>query len=249
MNHFVVRERQDKVLTPGVDQTEREVIVQVASVNRILGEVVERVVHPTHVPLGAETESAEVGRTADSRPRGGLLGHHERPGAAPVDNSLRSRRNATASRFSRPPKALGTHSPGSAAVVEVKHRGYGVDAQPIDVKLRKPVQRAREEEVSHLGASRIEDVRPPIGVLPLPRIEVFVERRTIEASQGECVLREVRRYPIDDNAHAALMKVVDEPSEMVGRAVSARWARSIRSPGSPRIPRRGAPAQVGARRR
>ena len=62
MHDLVVRQRQDEVLAEGVEQRERELVVVVAPVDRVLLEVVEHVVHPAHVPLEAEAEPAEVGR-------------------------------------------------------------------------------------------------------------------------------------------------------------------------------------------
>ena len=73
MDDLVVRERQDEVLAEGVHHAERQLVVVVAPVDRVLLEVAERVVHPAHVPLEAEAEPAEIGRPRHARPRGRLL--------------------------------------------------------------------------------------------------------------------------------------------------------------------------------
>ena len=92
VHDLVVRERQDEVLVPGVDQREGQLVVVEAAVDRLLREVLERVVHPAHVPLEAEAEPAEIGRPRDAGPRRRLLRDREharlalvqRPRSAPA---------------------------------------------------------------------------------------------------------------------------------------------------------------------
>ncbi len=60
MHDLVVRQRQHEVLGERVEQAEREVAVMVFAVHGIVAQVVERVVHPPHVPLVGETEAAVV---------------------------------------------------------------------------------------------------------------------------------------------------------------------------------------------
>ena len=114
-----------------------------------------------------------------------------------------------------------------ARVVEVEHRGDGVDAQPVDVELLEPVERVGDEEVAHLGAAEVEDVRAPVRLLAAPRVGVLVQRRAVEAGQRPLVLREVRGHPVDDDADAGLVQRVDQVAEVVGGA-EARRRRVVR---------------------
>src|ERR1051326_5749440 len=68
-DHFIMRERQDKVFTPRVHETKRERVMITGTEKRICLKVFERVVHPTHIPLEIKTESAVVNRTTPHRPR------------------------------------------------------------------------------------------------------------------------------------------------------------------------------------
>ncbi len=60
------------------------------------------------------------------------------------------------------------------------------------------------------------------GWKPLPRVLVLVEGAPVEAGQAVAVGREVRRHPVEDDADALLVEVVDEEHEVLGRAVAAR---------------------------
>src|ERR1044071_1167524 len=51
VHDFVVRQRQDEILRVRIHHPEGQVVVMEAPVNRVLGEVAQRVVHPSHVPL------------------------------------------------------------------------------------------------------------------------------------------------------------------------------------------------------
>ena len=71
-------------------------------------------------------------------------------------------------------------------------------------------------------------------MLALARIGVLVERGAVEVRQAVRVLGKVRRHPVDDHADARLVAAIDEVHEVLRRAEARRWARSSRSPGSPR---------------
>src|SRR5580692_8374861 len=136
-----MRQRQYEIFEPRVDETERQIAMMKSAVDRLLGEVVESVVHPSHVPLEAEAETAEIQGTADAGPRGGLLGNHHNARMARVGLTIeflekRNRREILVA-------AVDVWNPFAplAAVVEVEHRGNRVDANSVGMKFFKPVLR------------------------------------------------------------------------------------------------------------
>ena len=72
---------------------------------------------------------------------------------------------------------------GLAGVVEVEHRGDGVDAEPVDVELLEPEQRIRDQEVAHLVSAVVEHQGAPVGMLALARVGMLIERRAVEAAK------------------------------------------------------------------
>ena len=103
VHHFVVRNRQHEILGERIQQAERDVVVVVLAVDRILLEVVQHVVHPAHVPLHGEAQPVQVDRPRDAGERGGFLGDGDRARAPVCASSLKRRRKSIASRFSLPP--------------------------------------------------------------------------------------------------------------------------------------------------
>jgi hypothetical protein len=132
---------------------------------------------------------------------------------------LVSCRKRIASRFSRPPNWWGSRL---ARVVEVEHRGDGVDAQPVHVELLDPVQRVGDEEVAHLVAAVVEDQRAPVLVLAAAGIGVLVQGLAVEAGERERVAREVPGHPVHDHADARAVQAVDQIAQVVGGAEPAR---------------------------
>ena len=183
--------------------------------------------HPAHVPLEAEAQAALGGGLGDALPRGRLLGDRDRSGHPLVDGGVHLLEELHGLEVL--PAAVHVRRPlaGLAGVVEVEHRGDGVDAQPVDVELLEPVERVGDQEVADLAAPEVEDVRAPVGVLAAGRVRVLVERRAVEAGQRELVLREVRGHPVDQDADAGLVQPVDEVAEAVG-VTEARRRREVR---------------------
>ena len=87
---------------------------------------------------------------------------------------------------------VGNPRAGRAGVVEVEHRGHGVDPQAVDVELLQPVQGVGDEEVAHLVAAVVEDERAPVGVLALGAgrrartAAVPSKRASAHSSLGKC---------------------------------------------------------------
>ncbi len=217
-------DRQDVVLAVRVHHRERHLVVVVLAVHRLVGEVLQRVVHPAHVPLQPETEPAAVGGLRHPAPSRRLLGDRHHAGGAPVHGRV----HLLEERHGRQvlPAAVGVGLPLAvlARVVQVEHGRHRVHAQPVDVELLAPVHRVRHEEVAHLGAGEVELVGAPVRVLGAPRVPGLVQRVPVEPGQCPVVLREVRRHPVHDHADARPVAGVDEVPEVV-RAAEPRGRR------------------------
>ena len=183
--------------------------------------------HPAHVPLEAEAQAALGGGPGDALPRGRLLGDRDRAGHPLVDGGVHLLQELHGLEVLAAAVHVGRPLAGLPGVVEVEHRGDGVDPQAVDVELLEPVERVGDQEVADLAAPEVEDERAPVGVLPARRVRVLVERGAVEAGQRELVLGEVRGHPVDEDADAGLVQPVDEVAEAVGVA-EARGGREVR---------------------
>src|ERR1700728_2881605 len=117
----------------------------------------------------------------------------------------------------------------TTAVIAIEHRGNGIDAQTVDVKMLKPVQRASDQEALHFAAAEIVDVSIPIPMIPLERIEMFEQRSAIEARQSVRIGGEVRRHPVENDADTGGVQRLDETYQPLGRSeLAARSEKAQR---------------------
>ena len=78
VDHLVVGEYQDELLAVGVEHTEGQLPVVVMAEIWIALHVIQKIVHPAHVPLEVESKSAVVLIAGDLRPGRGLLSDQDR---------------------------------------------------------------------------------------------------------------------------------------------------------------------------
>ncbi len=234
VHHLVVGERQDEVLVVGVEHREREVCVLPAPVDRILGHVGQDVVHPAHVPFVGEPEAAEVDGPAHTRPGRRLFGDRDHAGVPLVHEGIEVLQERHRVEVLAAAVLVGHPFIRFTRVVEIQHRRHGIDAQPVEVKVLDPGQRAGGQEVAHLVAAVVEDERAPVTVLALSGVGVLVERGAVEAGQAVGVLGEVAGHPVEDDADASLVQRIDERPEVVRRAEPAGWREEARDLVAPR---------------
>src|SRR5258706_306980 len=82
----------------------------------------------------------------------------------------------------------------------------------------QPVDRAGDQEATHLVAPEIVYCRVPVAVQTLARIFVLVQSGSIEAIQPMRVGGKMRRHPVDNHSDAGLMGTIDELREALGPA-------------------------------
>ena len=138
VHDLVVRERQHEVLRTRVHHAEGQLVMVVTPVHGIVGEVVEGVVHPAHVPLEAEAEPSLRRRARDAGPRGRLLRDREHTGLGRVDGLVEQAEELDGVEVFAATLRVGLPLPRGARVVEVQHRRHRIDAQAVDVVLAQP---------------------------------------------------------------------------------------------------------------
>ena len=70
VHDFIMREGENEVLSPRIEQTKSQRGMIARAKERIGLKILERVVHPAHVPLEIKTQPAGINRMTDRRPGG-----------------------------------------------------------------------------------------------------------------------------------------------------------------------------------
>ena len=225
VHHFVVRERQHKVFAEGVHQPKRQQVLVVAAVHRVELHVVQRVVHPAHIPfeVKAQATAGQIGRrrAAHAGEGGGLFGNHQRAGPLHADLVVQAAQEFHGLQVFAPAVAVGYPLAGATAVVAVEHGRHGVHPQAVNAKTLQPVEGVADQKVAHLGAAEVVDQRVPVLVETFFGVGVFIEMRAIEIGQAVRVTGEMRGYPIQNHAQSGRMGRIHKILKIL-RAAKAR---------------------------
>ena len=65
MNHLIMRQRQDKVFCQAIHKREGQFVEVKAAIDWILAVKIQRIVHPTHVPLIVKAQRAILDSTGN----------------------------------------------------------------------------------------------------------------------------------------------------------------------------------------
>ena len=220
VHHFIVGKCKHKMFGEGIHQREGQKVVIIRTIDRIHREVSDRVVHPAHVPLEGEAQTAVLRLACDLRPCGGFLGDHHRVWIILVDSGVEHLEELNGFEVLVSAVDIGHPFAVVAVVVEVEHRCDSVDAQTVDVILVEPEQSVGDEEGTDFVAAKVEYAGAPFLVLALAPVGIFIGRCAVKAVQTVCVLGEVSRNPVHNNADAVLMHDIDELHEVLRLAVT-----------------------------
>ncbi len=89
------------------------------------------------------------------------------------------------------------------------------------MELVQPEARGTDQKAAHLVASVIVDDAFPVRVHALPGVFMLVKMGSVEKHQAMFVAGKMRRHPVQDDADAVLVQVVDQKHEILRGAVAA----------------------------
>ena len=221
VDDLIVRQGQDEVFRKGVAQGKGNEIVIVLAEQGIHGHVAQHIVHPAHVPLIIEAQAADVDRFGDKRPSRRFFGDHEGLRKFFKDGRIEMAQKVDGFQIFPAAVLIGLPFSVGMAVVEIQHIGYGVDAKAVDMELAQPKEGTGNEEGLDFRPAVVEVHRIPFLVFRQDRISRFVARFAVEVAQAVGVAAKVARHPVEDDADAVSVAVVDEIHKIFRRAIAA----------------------------
>ncbi len=75
-----MRQHEDEVFVERIDKPKRDLVLVVFSIHGVVRKILQRVMHPPHVPLECEAQPSCVRRFRDTGPGGRFFGNRDRPG-------------------------------------------------------------------------------------------------------------------------------------------------------------------------
>ena len=131
VHDFIVRDGQNVVLGECVHHREGKFAVVVHAEIRVEAQIGEHIVHPSHIPLEIESQSADGTGFCDQPPRGGLLCDHQRIREPEEDRLVEFPQEGD--RFEVLVLAVNIRHPLPVAliVIEIEHGRNGVYAETV----------------------------------------------------------------------------------------------------------------------
>ena len=91
---------------------------------------------------------------------------------------------------------VGDPLPRLFAIVEIQHGGNGVDTQPVDMVLVRPIQSVCDQKVGYLMLAIVKYFSSPVRMLSLAGIGIFIGGSSVEIGQTVSVSRKMGRNPV-----------------------------------------------------
>ena len=105
------------------------------------------------------------------------------------------------------------------SIIQIQHGRHRVYAKSVHMEMLNPEERIRDKEILHFRLAVVENLRTPVRVFTLSRICVLKRSRPVKISQSVRVPREMRGYPVKDNADIIFMQMVDKISKIFRTSV------------------------------
>ena len=221
VDYLVMRQAQQEFLTVGIDHAEGQLVMGAASVDRILLHIIDKVVHPAHVPLIVKAQAVVLHLARDLRPGCGFLCDQESVGMFFLKDRIQVLQELDGFQIFISPIDIGYPFSIIFSVIQVKHGSHGVHTDSIRMILLRPEQRIGDQEILYLRTSVIVDQGSPVGMHPLPWIQMLVQAGAVKVGESECILGEMGRYPVQDHPDPLLMHIVHEIHKVLTASVAA----------------------------
>src|SRR3984885_14499771 len=165
-----------------IDQREGGFSLMVAAMDGFMAHVLEKIVHPTHIPLETKSQSTQVGRTRDPGPGRRFFGDGHDSRETLVADGVKVFHEFDGIEILATAMNIGHPFARFPGVVKVEHGSNGIHSQAVNMVFVEPEKSVGDQEVSYFIATEIKNKRSPIAVFPLTRISVFVKTCSVEFS-------------------------------------------------------------------
>ena len=222
VNHFIVGNRQNEILTVCIGHGERQIMMHPAPENRILGEIRQRVIHPSHIPLIIESQAPVLRRTGHHRPGGGFLGDHHDPREGGQNVTVDLPQEVDRLQILSSAVLVRRPFPCLPVIIQIQHGRHCIHPEAVDMIDITEEERIRNEEAQDFRPAEVEGPGAPSLMFHPVRFTVLIQMMAVEIDQSVGVLREMRRHPVHDNADARPVATVHEIFEIIRGAVPGR---------------------------
>ena len=177
--------------------------------------IFQEIVHPAHVPFEGKAEAAILRAMGYFRPGRGLFGDNHCSVFPSVYDAVQMFEKFDCLQVFIIPVFVGDPLAVAASVIQIQHGGHGIHPEAVDMIVFKPVQSICNQEIGYFIFTVIKYLSTPVGMLPFSGIRIFIKRLSIEIGKAMGIFRKMSRYPVQNNADAFFVQIIDKIHEFL----------------------------------
>ena len=166
---------QHKLLTVGIDHTKRKLIVPAGTEIRICPDIVQIIIHKSHIPFQVKSQAILFQAARDLRPGSRFLRDHEHSLIALLHDGVQMFQELYSFQILIAAVQIGHPLSILLAVIQIQHGSHRIDTDTICMVLFYPIQRIGDQIVTHFRPAVIIDQRPPMRMETLSRILMLIQ--------------------------------------------------------------------------
>ena len=219
--HFVMGQYQYIVFGILICHSKCQFILMIFSVNRVFLDIEQEVVHPAHVPFQCEAKAAFFCVLCHAFPCSTVFRDNHSAGFSLGDDGVHVFQEFDGFQIFIAAVHIGDPLSFASAEIQMQQGCHRIHTQAVNVIFSQPEQSICQQEVAYFFSAVVKDICAPLDMFPQTRVFMFIQGCAVETSQRKVILREVGRYPVQNDANAVFVAGIDEVFEFIRAAVTA----------------------------
>ena len=180
------------------------------------GEIIQGVVHPSHIPLKIETQSANGRGISNLRKGGRFLSDGNHPRILLMHSVVKLFNEINCLEVFITAVAIWNPLPLFSGIVQVKHGRDRIHAISIYAKSVDPGNCTANQKASHFGPTIIVTKGAPFSMKALFGIGMLKQTGSIKPRKSKFIRREMAGNPVNNNPYILCLKSMDKDAEFFG---------------------------------
>ena len=163
---------------------------------RIQLHVIQKIMHPAHVPLIAEIQSVILHWSGHLRPCGRFLRNHDSSRISSENQGINMFKELDCLQVLIVAVLVRNPLTGLLSVIEIQHGRHRVYTQTVHMVMLHPQQGAADQEILDLVLTVIKNLSAPVRMLPFSRVCILIETASVKLCQTVRILWKMCRNPV-----------------------------------------------------
>ena len=196
VHNLIMGKYQHEFFTVGVDHTEGQLTMVLASEIRIQMHIARKIIHPAHIPFQIKTKSVLFNRLCYLRPCSRFFCDHDNAVLLLMDHTVQMLQKFDCFQIFLSTVNIRDPFAFVLAVIQIEHRCHSVHTDSVRMEYIDPEQCIGDQIVLHFRSAIIVNKSSPMRMTSLSPVSMLIQACSVKGCQSLFVLREMRRNPV-----------------------------------------------------